>query len=113
MGIDRLKRALYLIILVSTFIAGTRIFSFCAEPAQNQSYQASVEDLSGSNYFPKVKEALRNAKSSIYLVMYFVNFDPKSKSSAINELVAEIVNAHIRGVKLKLILDQNISVTEW
>ncbi len=107
-----LKFAIFLI-LVLIAIIGTRIFSYCAEPAQNQFFTANVEDLSGDKYFPAVKEALKNAKSSIYLVMYFVNFDPKAKKSPINELVAEVVNAHKRGVKVKVILDQNISFAEW
>ncbi|TRZ94644.1 hypothetical protein D4R78_06185 [bacterium] len=113
MGIARLKRAVFLTIFVSTFIVNTKIFSFCAEPAQNQSYQATVEDINGAKYFPKVKEALKNAKSSIDLVMYFVNFGPAVKKSPVNELVEELVNAHKRGVKVKVILDQNIDFTVW
>lgn len=97
------------IILVSVILTGTGIFlCYAQEP-----YQASVEDLSGVNYFPKVRDALRNAKKSIYMVMYFVNFDPKSRKSPVTELVEEVVNAHKRGVKVRVILDQNISFAEW
>ena len=62
-----LKTALF-IILVSAFMAGARIFYSYAETAKTQgqaptgtvpALQASVEDLSGDNYFPKVKDALR------------------------------------------------------
>jgi len=76
-------------------------------------YNAEVIDLSGRKYFPAVKDALSKAKKSIYLVMYFVSFDPKSKQSPVNDLVAEIINAHKRGVKVKVILDQNINFADW
>lgn len=98
-----LKTALF-IILVSAFMAGARIsYSYANEP-----YQAVVEDISGDKYFPAVKEALKNAKSSIYMVMYFAGFNPNDKESQIYALAEELVNAHKRGVKLKVILDQGI-----
>ncbi len=118
MGIARLKRALYLIILVSTFIAGTRIFYSYAETSKTQGQsptgtvpvlQVSVQDLSSDKYFPKVKEALTKAKSSIYMMMYLVNFNEKLKNSPVNQLVDELINANNRGVKVKVILDQNIN----
>jgi len=112
-----LKTALF-IILVSAFMAGARIFCFSAEVRELSSNPSlseivTVEDLSGDKYFPKVKDTLRNAKKSIYMVMYFVNFDPKSRKSPVTELVEEVVNAHKRGVKVRVILDQNISFAEW
>ncbi len=109
MGIARLKRAVFLTILVSTFIAGTRIFLCSAA----DSYQATVEDISGDKYFPAVKEALSKAEKSIYMVMYFVSFDPQEKTSAVSGLVEELVNAHKREVKVKVILDQNIDFNAW
>lgn len=72
------------------------------------SYQAEVVDISGNKYLPAVKETLSKARKSIYLVMYFVSFDPKVKNSPVNKLVEELVSAHQRGVKVKVILDQNV-----
>lgn len=71
-------------------------------------YNAEVVDISGKKYFAAVKEALSKAQKSIYLVMYFVNFDPLVKKSPVTDLVAELVSAHQRGVNTKVILDQNI-----
>jgi len=102
------KAAISLILTLTLVVCAGIFYSYAAD-----SYKATVEDITGDKYFPAVKEALKNAKSSIYLVMYFVNFDPKAKKSPINELVAEVVNAHKRGVKVKVILDQNISFAEW
>jgi len=71
-------------------------------------YEAQVVDLSGDKYFPGVKQVLSQAKSSINLVMYFANFDPNDTGSKVYQLVDELVKAHGRGVKVKVILDQNI-----
>src|SRR4030042_1124418 len=104
-----LRKKIFLNVLVLALITGTRIFFCCAA----DSYQATAEDISGDKYFPKVKEALINAKSSIDMAMYFVNFDPSTKKSPANLLVEELINAHKRGVKVRVILDQNIDFTLW
>lgn len=104
MLIKRCFKVTIFIILVSAILTGTRIFLCSA----NEPYQATVEDLSGNKYFPAVKEALKDAKSSIYMAMYFVGFNPNNKESQIYALVEELVSAHKRGVKLKVILDQGI-----
>lgn len=98
------KIAVFSLILALAFVvcAGT-FYSYAAGP-----YQATVEDLSDNTYFPKAKEALINAKKSIYMLMYFASFNAKLKNSPVNQLVEELINAHKRGVKVKIILDQNI-----
>ncbi|MBU4252947.1 MAG: hypothetical protein KKC39_03370 [Candidatus Omnitrophica bacterium] len=117
---QRYFKIVLFIIFVLAFMASAGIFYCYAETvkAQGQSpagtvpvmgTQAFVEDLSGDKYFPKVKEALANAKSSIYMMMYFVNFNEKLKNSSVNQLVDELINANKRGVKVKIILDQNIN----
>ncbi len=106
---NKIKTSVLSLILVLALVAGTRIFlCYAQEPCQ-----VSVVDLSGDKYFPVVNDSLKNAKKSISMAMYFVNFDPYVKKSPINELVEELVNAHKRGVKVRVILDQNISFTEW
>jgi len=84
-----------------------------ALPARAFPYTSEAIDISGRKYVPVVKDALSKAQKSIYLVMYFVSFDPRSKQSPVNGLVEELVNAHKRGVKVKVILDQNISFDDW
>ncbi|MBI4972874.1 MAG: hypothetical protein HZA27_01275 [Candidatus Omnitrophica bacterium] len=108
-----LKTTAFFVILVSVVLAGARIFCFGAETKELSSDRSpseivAVEDISGDKYFPAVKEALKNAKSSIDMAMYFVNFDPKTGRSPVNGLVEELINAHKRGVKVRVILDQNI-----
>jgi len=76
-------------------------------------YPAETIDISATKYFPAVKEALSKAEKSIYMVMYFVKFDPNDKKSQVSRLVEELVNAHKRGVKVKVVLDQNMDFPAW
>jgi len=76
-------------------------------------YPAEVEDIGGDKYFLAAKGALQDAKSSIYMVMYYVSFDSRDKNSSVYQLAQELVNAHKRGVKVKVILDQNIPYASW
>jgi hypothetical protein len=71
-------------------------------------YEGEIEDISGSKYFPAVKEAITEARESIYMVMFKVGLRPYDESSSVYKLVEELVNAHKRGVEVAVILDQNI-----
>lgn len=89
------------------------VFAVPALSPAAEVFPATVQDISASSYFPAVKEALGNAKSTITMAMYFAGFDPKAKKSPVYELAEELVNAHKRGVKVKVILDQNVSFADW
>jgi len=73
--------------------------------------QADVVDICGRNYFPTVHEIFQNAQKSIYVVMYFANFNP-NKVDNVNVLVNDLVDAHKRGVKVKVILDRNVEYSK-
>ena len=77
-------------------------------PARAFCYQGDVEDISGSKYSPAVKKAISEASESIYVVMFKVGLRPYDKNSSVYRLVEELVNAHKRGVDVKVVLDQNI-----
>lgn len=108
---------------VMTLIA-TKTFSSYAEvlspsASEDRSYPAEVEDISGEKYFPAVKQALSQAKESIFMAMFMVGLRPYDKDSSIYQLVDELVRAHERGVEVTVILDQNIAfvdkerIDEW
>ncbi|MFH1441375.1 MAG: phospholipase D-like domain-containing protein [Candidatus Omnitrophota bacterium] len=84
-----------------------------------ESYQAVVEDISGRKYYPAAQKAIQQAKDSIYMVMYQVSLRPYNTKTQVYDLADELVNAHKRGVKVKVILDENInfagekSVNKW
>lgn len=100
----KLRITVFPLILALTFVVCAEIFySYANEP-----YQTVLEDISGDKYFPAVKESLSKAKNSISMVMYFVGFNPNNKNSQVYGLVEELVSAHKRGVRLKVILDQGI-----
>ena len=102
-------KAIKIIAFVVMTLVATKAFS----------YPAEVEDISGEKYFPQVKQALSQAKESVFMVMFMVGLRPYDKASSIYQLVDELVKAHKRGVKVTVVLDQNISfagkghIDEW
>ncbi|MCK5655191.1 MAG: hypothetical protein KAI03_02710 [Candidatus Aureabacteria bacterium] len=72
------------------------------------SYTAEVKNISGRKYYPAVREALQEAKESIYMAMYQVSLHPYNKTAKVYKLIEELIRAEERGVELKIILDQNI-----
>jgi len=97
----KIIRASILLPLIFLFLISSPI-------SAGDSYIAEVEDISGREYYPAVKEALQGAKESIYMVMYQVSLHPYNKTSKVYELVSELIKAHKRGIDVKVILDQNI-----
>lgn len=84
------------------------IFALTLIPVRVFCYQGDIGDISGGKYFPAVKNAIKEARESIYMVMFKVGLRPYDKNSSVYQLVDELINAHKRGVKVKIILDQNI-----
>jgi len=75
-------------------------------------YEAQVEDISGTKYFPAVKEAIAQAKKSISVVMFTVE-SSASKESKPGELVGLLIEARKRGVEVRVVLDQNVDFVSW
>lgn len=71
-------------------------------------YQAEVENISGRDYFPKVKAVIDSAHESIYMSMFVVALQPSHKDSVVYKLCDALIDAKERGVDVKVILDQNI-----
>lgn len=78
-------------------------------PVPLYAYQADVEDLSNNQYLPTTLELLRQAKESIYIVMYLINILPGQTETAPSKLLSELINAHKREVKVNVILDYHKS----
>jgi len=78
-----------------------------------------VTAVNGRDYYPAVEKAIQGAKESIYMVMYQVSLYSYDKASHVYNLVNELIQAHKRGVVVKVILDQNIdfvgkrNIDEW
>ncbi|KKL04304.1 hypothetical protein LCGC14_2617390, partial [marine sediment metagenome] len=65
-------------------------------------YDYRVTTLIDEEYFPAVHEALGKAKKSIYIAMYVAKIDEDS-DSPVNQLLNDLIQAHERGVKVKVI----------
>ena len=68
-------------------------------------YDYQVTTLIDEEYFPVVHEALGKAKKSIYIAMYAAKKE-KDPNSLVNLLLGDLIQAHRRGVKIKVILEQ-------
>jgi len=84
------------------------LFLISSPVSAQDNYTAEVKHISGREYYPAVTEALQGAKESIYMVMYQVSLHPYDKTTKVYKLIEELMRAKERGVKLKVILDQNI-----
>jgi len=114
----------FLAILIEAFLLSAVATCSVAFPGRrgrpaDKYYEAEVEDISGAKYFPAVKKALSEAKESIFLVMFVVRLRPYDRDSCVYQLMEELIGAHNRGVKVTVILDQNVGfagrehVSEW
>ena len=72
-------------------------------------YQADVQDISSDKYFSAALTEINSAKSSIQVVMYLVSILPDQPDSQVSQLVNALIQAKMRGVDVKVILDQNIN----
>lgn len=68
---------------------------------------AEIEDISDSKYLPSVHQALQNAQESIYVAMYGILVYPHNKTSPPYILLQDLIDAHNRGVKVKVFLDRS------
>lgn len=64
-----------------------------------------IEFLEGKDYFPRVKQLLEKAESSIYVVMYEMRYYHEYPLSLSNQLIQELIKAVKRGVNVVVILD--------
>jgi len=71
-------------------------------------FSADVQDISGAKYFPAVKEAIANAEKSIKAVMFLIELPQSKANNKTQQLVDELIKAHQRGVKVEVVLDQNV-----
>ncbi len=75
-------------------------------------YQAEVIDISGTKYFPAVKEALAKAEKSIYIAMFTIESSLYKENSKANQLIDELIEVKKRGIDVEVILDQNVDFVQ-
>ncbi len=100
---SKVKKYLIIFITVLAWL-GIAARAFC--------YTAEVTDISGTKYFPAVKEALQKAEKSINLVMFTIESSLYRKDSKVNQLLDELIAAKQRGVDVEVVLDQNVDFVQ-
>jgi HKD family nuclease len=93
-----------IVFIIALAIFGISARAFC--------YQAQVTDISGTKYFPAVKEALSRAEKSIYVVMFTIESTLSKPDSKPNQLINELIAAKNRGIEVEVILDQNVDFVQ-
>ncbi len=100
------------------FIIALAIFGVTARayPATNalagKCYKAEVIDISGTKYYPAVKEALAKAKKSISLAMFIIELSRYKEDLKADQLIDGLIEAKQRGVDVEVILDQNVDFVQ-
>ena len=77
----------------------------------NAPFQNDIKLLYEDNYFSEVIKAIQNATASIHVLLYQIDLNPKKKYTPTYKVLQELINAHKKGVEVKIILDQNFKQT--
>ncbi|MBK8869652.1 MAG: hypothetical protein IPN19_01060 [Elusimicrobia bacterium] len=73
---------------------------------------AQTENIPPREYYATVQRELAKAKKSITVCMYLFTFRPNQSTSQVFHLAQSLKKAHDAGVRVEVILDQNINFVE-
>ena len=104
----RFFSVVYLLVFIILFSNPVFSETSSKEDIPQNSYQAKVVDISGSKYYPAVLQEIRQAKESIYMVMFLVSYEPNAPNSPVAVLLNELIKAKQRGVDITVLLDRNL-----
>jgi len=71
-------------------------------------YKAEVENIRPRKYFETLKREIDGARTSIVVYMYIFSLNPSHGDSLSVKLAEALVRAQERGVKVEVVLDQNV-----
>lgn len=109
------KRKLLPVFLVGVLIGvalGVEVVHFAESQVCPQTYcidQSSVIAVSDRGFFPAVHEALQDARESIHIVAFELKYYPEYPDSSQNIIVEDLIEAHTRGVDVKVVMDEYAS----
>ncbi|MCF6150050.1 MAG: hypothetical protein E3K37_15480 [Candidatus Kuenenia sp.] len=89
--------------IITIFICSFRASFLFALPADD------VIPLVDQDYYSQVHRAMKEAKKSIFCVMYSANINPKYTKRKEYQLIDDLVDAHKRGVNVTVIFEKNIA----
>lgn len=82
-----------------------------AIPNTSYAFQSDVQDISQDKYYEAALSAINSAKESIFIVMYYISFNPFNKDSKPKRLIEALIATHKKGIKVKVILDQTMDIS--
>ncbi|MDO8662694.1 MAG: phospholipase D-like domain-containing protein [Candidatus Omnitrophota bacterium] len=91
-----MRRILFSILIISIVFTVTPGFT------------SETNILLGPDYFQSTRQAIQNAKESIYMAMYLINVESTPTDSPASILLEDLISAKKRGVYVKVILDDTI-----
>lgn len=72
----------------------------------SQEIYGKISPANNYEYYQKVLPLLKNAKNSIYMIMYIAKYYKEYPNSETNHLLQELINAKKRGLKVEVILER-------
>lgn len=79
-------------------------------PLRAEVFEGKVYPANNRDYRNLLLPRLREAKKSVYMIMFLASYYPDYKeTSPTNLFLEELIKAHARGVKVEIILDQSDS----
>lgn len=97
------KIKLKYLFIITIFICSFRTSFLFALPADD------VIPLVDQDYYSHVHRAMKEAKKSIFCVMYSANINPKYPKSKEYQLIDDLADAHKRGIRVTVIFEKNIA----
>lgn len=88
------------------------LFCVLLFPVSGFSVPVDAVDISDERYFQAVHKEISQAKDSIYMAMFEIYIYPDDVHSAPYRLVQDLIDAHKRGVRVKVFLDRSYGYDE-
>ena len=109
MGINRKLLLVFLVGILFGIALGVEVVHIAERGVCPQTYcidQSSIVPISDRGYFPAVHDAFQKAEKSIHIVAFELKYYSKYPESKQNILVNDLIDAHNRGVDVKIIMDE-------
>jgi hypothetical protein len=109
MKINRILLFWFLLGIFLGTMVGVEVVYLVEDRVCPQAYcidQASVIPISDRGYYPAAHEALQKASNSIHIAAFELKYYPNYPESKENILVYDLIEAHKRGVDVKIIIDE-------
>ncbi|HRR95243.1 MAG TPA: phospholipase D-like domain-containing protein [Candidatus Ratteibacteria bacterium] len=96
---------------IATFIFFiTLFFSFPIYSIQgNEIFETKITPINNREYFPSVLNKIKNAKKSIYIIMYLASYYSEYPESPSNQIINALINKKKENIKIEIILEQSDS----